>query len=274
MRKLPLVILALAAIIISLLSYEKFIARRDISRMLNDTRLTASLKTALALNRHLKNTKIEVAVTDGVITLSGPVGTEIQKQLAGEIAKSIKSVNKVNNNLVVSRMLTMKAPEPERTLGERLDDLTIEASVNTALMLNENVNARAIAVKSERGNITLTGTVLSPAEAELAKKIAEDVEGVVSVTLALDFEEKTQRAGDRSILEKVDDARVVTQVRAALMVNRHIDSSEIEVSSGSGVVTLAGIVRNGAERDLAYKIAEDCWGVQRVVNELRIKKAK
>ncbi len=274
MRKLPLVILALAAIIISLLSYEKFIARRDLSRMMNDTRLTASLKTALALNRHLKTTEIEVAVTDGVVTLSGPVGTEIQKQLAGEIAKSIRNVTKVNNNLVVSRMLTMETPEPERTLGERLDDLTIEASVNTALMLNENVSSRAIAVKSDRCRVTLTGTVVSPAEAELAKKLAEDVEGVVSVVLAVDFKEKPSQGGDRSILEKVDDARIVTQVRAALMVNTNIDSSEIEVSSRDGVVTLSGIVSDGAEKDLAYKITEDCWGVQRVVNELRIKKAK
>ena len=65
MRKLPLIILALAAIAIALLSYEKFIARRDISRMLNDTRLTASLKTALALNRHLKDAQIEVSANQG-----------------------------------------------------------------------------------------------------------------------------------------------------------------------------------------------------------------
>ena len=274
MRKLPLVILALIAIIIAMLSYQKFIARKDITPMLNDTRLTASLKTALTLNRHLKNTKIEVSVDQGIVTLSGAVGTKIEKQLAGEIANSIKNVGKVRNNLIISKVLTYEEPKPERTLGERLDDLTIEASVDTAFMLNENVSARKIAVKSERGHITLTGTVVSAAEAELAQKIAEDVEGVVSVKLNLNVEGKVEQAGDRSLVEKVDDARVVAQVRAALMVNRNIDSTEIEVSSREGIVTLAGIVRGGAEKDLAHRITEDCWGVKGVVNELRVKRTE
>jgi osmotically-inducible protein OsmY len=271
MRKLLLIILALVATIVALLSYEKFFARRDISRMLNDTRLTASLKTALALNRHLKNTRIEVSVHDGLVDLSGAVGTDIQKQLAGEIAGSIKNVGAVDNNLVVSKMPSLDEEGPERTLGELLDDLTIEASVNTAFMLNENVSARRIGVRSQGGNVTLTGTVGSLAEADLARKIAEDVEGVVSVNLELDVEGEMEEAGERSVIEKVDDARVVTQVRAALMVNRYIDSTEIEVSSREGIVTLAGIVRNGAEKDLAHRITEDCWGVQGVVNELRVK---
>jgi osmotically-inducible protein OsmY len=272
MRKLPLVILALIAIIIAMLSYQKFIARKDITPMLNDTRLTASLKTALALNRHLKETRIEVSVNQGVATLSGAVGTEIEKQLAGEIAISIKDVHKVRNNIVVSKVLTFEEPKPERTLGEHLDDLTIEASINAAFMLNENVSARSIAIESKRGHVTLTGTVVSAAEAELAQKIAEDVEGVISVQLNMDVRGKTEQTGDKSLVEKVDDARVVAQVRAALMVNRNIDSTEIEVASDEGVVTLGGIVRSGAEKDLAHRITEDCWGVREVVNKLRIKR--
>jgi len=274
MRKLPLIILALAAIVIALLSYEKFIARRDISRMLNNTRLTASLKTALALNRHLKDAQIEVSASDSVVTLSGAVGTEIQKQLAGEITNSIRNVTKVNNNLVVSRALTLKEEAPERTLGELMDDLTIQASIKTALMLNENVNTGGLNISSDRGKVTLTGTVASPAEAELAQKIAEDVEGVTSVELRLDVEGKSEQPGERTLMEKVDDVRVVTQVRAALMVNRHIDSTEIEVTSREGVVTLSGIVRSGAEKDLAQRIAEDCWGVRSVASELRVKQAQ
>lgn len=265
--------LALAAVAAAIVSYEKYYARKDVSRMLNEARLAASAKTALSLNRHLKNTDIDVSVSAKVITLSGAVRTEIQKELAGEIVSSIKGVVKVRNKLVVSRALMQLPLSRERTLGERLDDLTIEASVKTALMLNENVNARRIGVSSNRGRVILKGKVASPAEAELARKIADDVEGVILVEFKLALEGAARKGDDKSIMGKVDDARIVAQVRAALMVNRNIDSSEIEVASKGGVVKLRGIVQSGAGRDLAQKIAEDCWGVKAVSNELRIKGA-
>jgi osmotically-inducible protein OsmY len=270
-RKLVLLLLALGAVLVAIVSYDRYYARKDVSRMVREARLTAATKTALALNRHLKNTEIEVAVSDGTVTLSGAVGTDIQKQLAENIALSIRDVVKVQNSIVVSRAVALQQEARERSLGERLDDLTTEAAVKTALLLNENVSARDIGVKAERGLVTLTGAVKTPAEAELARKIAEDVEGVVSVRFAIEVEGPPGTDKERSVLEKVDDARVVAQARAAFMVNRNIDSSEIEVSSLDGAMTLTGIVRSGAEKDLAQKIAEDCWGVKSVANELRIK---
>jgi len=270
-RKLLLIALALVAVALALFSYGKYYARKDVSRMLNEVQVKASVKTALALNRHLNNTEIEVSTSDGEVTLSGAVGTEIQKQLAEKVALSIKGVNNVQNTLTVSRILTRGQAERARTLGERLDDLTIEASIKTSFMLNESVKARDIEVNSHRGRVILDGTFGSPAEAELARKIAEDVEGVLSVETKVRIEEAGEETEDRSIMQKVDDARIVAQVRAALMVNRNVDSTEIEVVSHEGMVTLTGIVHSGAERDLALKIAEDCRGVRGVISELRIK---
>ena len=269
-RKILLIVLALVAVALALFSYGKYYARKDVPRMLNEVQVKASVKTALALNRHLNNTEIEVSASGGEVTLSGTVGTEIQKQLAEKVALSIKGVDRVQNTLSVSRIFARAPIERARTLGERLDDLTIEASIKTSFMLNENVKARDIRVNSLRGRVTLTGAFASPAEAELARKIAEDVEGVISVETKSKIEEAEGEAGDRSLIRKVDDARIVAQVRAALMVNRNVDSTEIEVSSHEGMVTLTGIVRSGAEKDLAHKIAEDCRGVRGVINELRI----
>jgi osmotically-inducible protein OsmY len=271
MRKTLILVLAVIAVGVAIISYSKYYARKDVTRMLGETRLTASVKTALALNRHLQGTDISVSAADPIITLSGTVATEIQKKLAEEITLSIKGVEKVQNNLTVNRALSLKPVWRERTLGERLDDLTIEASVKTALLLNEHVSARNIGVSSDRGAVVLNGAVASPAEAELARKIAEDIEGVTMVQTDLQIAQMQDNPNGRKLAEKVDDARIVVQVRAALMVNRNIDSTEIEVSSRNGVVTLTGIVSSGAEKDLAQKITEDCWGVAGVVNELRIK---
>jgi osmotically-inducible protein OsmY len=160
--------------------------------------------------------------------------------------------------------------ENERTLGERLDDLTIEASVKTALMLNENIRARDISVKSYRGEVSLSGLAHSAAEFELARKIADDVEGVISVKNTLTLSGGGVDSGETEP-EKLDDSTIEAQVRAALMVNRNIDYTEIEVASREGVVTLSGMVRSGAEKDLVERIAESCWGVKKVANEVRIR---
>ncbi len=222
------------------------------------------------MNRHLKDAEVEVSVSENATTLSGVVGTEIQKSLAGEVALSIKGVKEVHNNVIVSRAVATSGIALERTLGERLDDLTIEASVKTALALNEYVRSRKISVSSNRGHVVLEGKTSSAAEAELARKIAEDVEGVRSVEFKLALVEASEEQPSRSILQKVDDVRVSALVRAAFMVNRNLDSSEIEIVSENGIVRLNGIVRSGAEKDLAQKIAEDCKGVKAVDNELRI----
>jgi osmotically-inducible protein OsmY len=272
-RKFLLLIFAIITIAAAIFSYDRYYARNKVSRMLGEARLAASTKTALSLNRHLKDAELEVSVSENATTLSGVVRTEIQKSLAGEVALSIKGVKEVHNNVIVSRTVGASATAPERTLGERLDDLTIEASVKTALALNEYVSSRKISVKSDRGHVVLEGKTSSAAEAELARKIAEDVEGVRSVEFRLALEDVTEEKTGRSILQKVDDVRVSALVRAAFMVNRNLDSSEIEIVSENGIVRLNGIVRSGAEKDLAQKIAEDCKGVKAVDNELRISAA-
>jgi osmotically-inducible protein OsmY len=270
LRKLLFFIFALVALGVAFFSYSKYYARKDVTKMLNEARLSASVKTALALNRHLKDTNIDVAASDGTITLSGAVGTAIQRQLAEEIASSISGVDKCQNNLSINALLNQMPPNSERTLGQKLDDLTVEASIKTALLLNENVRGRSIRVSSYKGNVTLTGSVDSLAELELARKIAVDVDGVASVENKLEVNGVRTIAND-TVTQKLNDATIEAQVRAALMVNRNIDSTEIEVKSRNAIVTLTGMVHSGAEKELVEKIAEGCWGVKGVINEIRIK---
>jgi len=238
--------------------------------MLNDARLSASVKTALALNRHLNDTDIEVAAGDGTVTLGGVVGTAIQKKLAEEIASSINGVDRCQNNLSINPLLKQRPPDSDRTLGQKLDDLTVEASIKTALLLNENVRGRSISISVYKGNVTLTGSVNSIAELELARKIALDVDGAASVENKLEIK-GLRNIADEKVTEKMNDATIEAQVRAALMVNRNIDSTEIEVTSRHAIVTLTGMVHSGAEKELVGKIAEGCWGVKGVVNDIRIK---
>ena len=59
----------------------------ELGQRLEDVRLTASVKTALALNRRLAGASIETTTEDGVLTLTGSAGDEAAVRLANASAR-------------------------------------------------------------------------------------------------------------------------------------------------------------------------------------------
>jgi osmotically-inducible protein OsmY len=59
------------------------------------------VKSKLFAAPHIKGTKIDVDTRGDVVTLSGTVGSNEQKQLAEQIAKNTGDVKQVKNQLVV-----------------------------------------------------------------------------------------------------------------------------------------------------------------------------
>jgi hyperosmotically inducible protein len=53
----------------------------------------------------VKGGSIQVDSQHGIVTLTGPVGTKKQKDRAASIAKKVKGVKQVTNNLVVQKTL-------------------------------------------------------------------------------------------------------------------------------------------------------------------------
>jgi hyperosmotically inducible protein len=76
---------------------------------------------------------------------------------------------------------TPSAPVADRSVGQTIDDAGITAKVKTALAGEKDVSAMAINVDTVQGNVTLSGRVSNPVEAERAVQVARSVEGVKSV---------------------------------------------------------------------------------------------
>jgi len=68
---------------------------------IKDSVLTAKVKTALLQQRGLEGLEIHVNSYKGVVQLSGFVDTDVEKELAGQIARSVDGVVEVVNNLIV-----------------------------------------------------------------------------------------------------------------------------------------------------------------------------
>ena len=153
---------------------------------IKDAWLQGKLETALLFNEHLNSFAIDTEVTQGIAYLSGKVESDIDRDLAGEIAESIKGIDSVENDLVVDKA-AVSMEEKTDTSGERrafrtaVSDATMTARIKSELLVNRNTAGLSINVDTRNGNVTLSGEVSSEQEKELAEKIADNTNGEGSV---------------------------------------------------------------------------------------------
>ena len=74
---------------------------RSSAQLAADTATSADVKARLLADATLKPFSISVLTYQGQVTLAGFVDTGGQRDLAGRLARSVKGVKSVNNNLSV-----------------------------------------------------------------------------------------------------------------------------------------------------------------------------
>ncbi|MDI1269185.1 MAG: BON domain-containing protein [Polaromonas sp.] len=77
-------------------------ASTTMGEKIDDLTITATVSTGLAKDPDLSAIKINVDTKDGVVTLNGPAPSAAAKDKATEIAKQVKGVTSVNNQLTVT----------------------------------------------------------------------------------------------------------------------------------------------------------------------------
>jgi hyperosmotically inducible protein len=71
--------------------------------------------------------------------------------------------------------------------------------------------------------------------------------------------------------EYIDDAVLTTKVKAAILDQPPLKSSEIHVVTFKGTVYLSGFVASQANIDKAVEVARGVYGVKSVKNDMRLK---
>jgi osmotically-inducible protein OsmY len=168
--------------------FAAFGALADSSEFEGDARdawITGKIESAYVLNGHLNPFAINTDVTNGVVHLHGMVASDIDRDLAGEIAEGVEGVTEVNNDLVVDEAKTTAArdqrPDDERDFGTWVDDATTTAVVKSKLLGNANTEGLKIDVDTNDDVVTLSGRVASDKEKQLAEEIAKNAGDVESV---------------------------------------------------------------------------------------------
>ena len=185
-----------------------------------DPGLTTAVKSKLAADDTVKSYRIDVDTKDAVVTLNGAVDTAAARARAVELARSTEGVRDVVDRLTVTPGATPttgvddkvsgeareaareadaktdaakrdaddKADEAQRKAGDATDragdavgDAALTTKVKTKFLADDDISGLKIDVDSKNGVVTLTGTVPTAAEKNMALKVARSTEGVKSV---------------------------------------------------------------------------------------------
>ena len=245
----------------------------------SDTWSKASLMTTYTLNRQLNPFKIDAEVQNGVATLRGTVDSEVERDLAGELAQGVDGIRVVKNELKIdpdaAQMHTGDdTRSAERSFSRKVDDANLTAKVKSQLLWNSNTSGLAIDVDTRNGVVSLSGNVASEDEAELAEQIARNTRDVLGVENNLKVNNEDTSIADkaaresRELAQQVSDGWITAKVKSSLLYNRNVDGSDINVDTQNGVVTLRGHVDSDFEREQAITIARNIKGVKSVKSEL------
>jgi hyperosmotically inducible protein len=147
-------------------------AKQTAGDEMDDSAITAQVKTALFDHKDTHSTKINVETYRGIVQLSGFVSTEAEKATAAKVAEGIKGVKEVRNSIAL---------HPDTSVGTKLDDTVLTSKVKAALMDSADVKSGQINVETEGGIVQLSGFVTGEGMKERAGKVAAGISGVKSV---------------------------------------------------------------------------------------------
>ncbi|MEO6917736.1 MAG: BON domain-containing protein [Collimonas sp.] len=132
----------------------------------NDSDIAHSAENVLQWMTYLPEDAVKVVAEKGWITLSGEVDWEYQKQAATGAVCHLMGVTGVSNQIVIKPKVSLSA---------------VKSEIEAALKRRAHIDAQKISVEIQGANVTLTGTVHSFAERDLARHSAWGTPGVRNV---------------------------------------------------------------------------------------------
>jgi len=245
----------------------------------------AKIETHLNYNDVLDQYDINVEVKNNVAHLKGQVSSGAEKELAGEITKSVEGINSVDNNIVVDDKIFSKKVSSERsTFGQKMSDATTTAKVKSKLLWSKGIPSNDINVETSYGTVTLKGKVHELSQKTLAEKLVERTYGVrkvvnqitvdsnsSSVIGSVDLKKVENNAGEAidGVGETLSDAWISWKVSSSLRFTRGLNIYDLEVESKAGAIRLTGMTHSSADKELATEIASEIKGVKSVTNEIK-----
>ncbi|MFD1469519.1 BON domain-containing protein [Hymenobacter caeli] len=176
--------------------------------------------------------RITTACREGIVELTGFTDSLLARERAADLAKAVRGVRGVVNELAVR---TPDVPD-----GELL------RRVRQALAQDPAVGGYAVDCRASNGALTVEGTVQSWAEAQLVRQVLLGVPGLRQLHSHL-----VVRGGRLTN----SDAEITAQIQAFLAWDIRVQSAWVDVRTTDGVVYFTGTVGSAAAHDQAVATA-------------------
>ena len=190
---------------------------------------------------------IAVAVSGGVVTLSGFIRSYAEKLEAEEAAKRVAGVAGVANDIDVRVPGKDRRPDPE-----------IARDVALAIKSQLPAAAERIRIVIEDGWVTLEGEAEWNYERSRAAKAARRQKGVKGVNNLI------------LLKPRLVPEELKRKIEQAFRRNAAIDANRISVEADAGEVILRGTVHSWVEREEAEQAAWSAPGVAKVENYISV----
>jgi len=132
----------------------------------SDTEIATAAANALKWHTAVQEDKIRILVEKGVVTLSGEVDWNFQRQAAVDAIRNMAGITRVNNYITVKPGVT---------------SADVRQKIADALKRHATLDSEHIRVEMVGNKVTLRGTVRSLAEKDDAELAAWSAPGVTSV---------------------------------------------------------------------------------------------
>jgi len=148
-------------------------SRDQAQSVADDTLITTQVRAKAAAIDAATVSQLHVKTERGVVTLSGTVAANGERDAIERAARGVSGVKSVIDDVVVDA----SAPT-----GKQIEaDLGLAARIHSELIAQTGVNAAKIHVDVHRGVVTLTGALPSTAHRQVADQTARAVPGVVKL---------------------------------------------------------------------------------------------
>jgi osmotically-inducible protein OsmY len=209
-----------------------------------DVRLRDHVREQLEWDPEVDASALGVAARDGSVTLTGYIDSYAGKLAAERVAKRVRGVRAVANDIEVRLKLGRTDADIARDAAHALD---LYASI-----------PRGVQAAVHDGHVTLTGGVTWLFQKKHAENVVRHIRGVRGVFNHLTV---APRAVERDVHQRIS---------AALHRDATLDARRIGISVDGDKATLSGTVRTWVERDSAERAAAGAPGIAAVVNGITI----
>ncbi|HNR31162.1 MAG TPA: BON domain-containing protein [Candidatus Hydrogenedentes bacterium] len=256
-----------AAVLLAVLA--GVVSANPVVETVEDSSISARVASKFLMNKHLSPLNITTSTSAGVVTLSGSVREDAQKQLAEELAREVPGVVDVRNELLV--VPTAYTERQKRGFGQRMRDASVSANVRGVLLRDGETKGVKIGVETVNGVVTLSGVANSGEQKAKIGQSAAQARGVVEVVNNLTVLDRPALGTFQNIGRQFKDEWVEKRVETAITVNRHVRIRHLDVEVNDGVCVLSGNVDSQEEKELAGSLASAVPGVRELVNDIAVR---